>query len=119
MRKRSKSSLTRSLDSLCSTIIRSRGQCDFCAYTETLQCAHIYSRSYRNLRWYLNNLLCLCAACHFEAHKKPIEFTFKVQNILGEEKLSDLVLKSQSIKKWTLDELISYEEKLKNYLASP
>lgn len=115
-KKRSKKSLTNSLDKLCSLIIRSKGRCEFCHNTETLQCAHIYSRSYRNLRWDLNNLLCLCAKCHFEGHKKPIDFTERVKKILGEENYKELILNSQRIMQWKLHEMITLEEKLKKHL---
>lgn len=41
-----------------------------------LQCAHIYSRRYKSIRWDMDNALTLCAGCHFYVHQNPVEFAF-------------------------------------------
>lgn len=119
MRKPTKSSMTRKLDKICSDLVRSRGICERCGparYYEfsELQCAHIYSRTYRSVRWDLLNLLSLCAGCHIGfAHKKPLEFAEWVRSYLGEHKYIELKARANSIKKWSLTEMIEYLETLK------
>ncbi len=104
MKKQTKSSLTKKLDVECSRIIRSKGICSWCGLAEysKLQCAHIFSRTYRNTRWDLNNLICLCAKCHFYAHSNPIAFTELVQEYLGELKYQELKIKHNLITRWTV-----------------
>lgn len=107
MRKLTKAGLTRKLDVECSRIIRSIGYCVSCKKTDylKLQCAHIFSRTYRNTRWDLKNLICLCAGCHFEAHKNPIRFVEKVKEHLGEYEYEALKNRHNSIKRWTVVEM--------------
>lgn len=107
IKKPSKSYLTNKLDKECSRIIRSSGECYWCKCRdyEKLQCAHIFSRTYRNTRWDLNNLICLCARCHFQAHKQPTEFTDLVKVYLGEDKYFFLKCTHYSIKRWTVPEM--------------
>lgn len=113
--KPTKSSMTRKLDKICSEIIRSQGLCAQCEegnYAK-LQCAHIYSRTYRSVRWDLKNLMCLCISCHFHAHKNPVLFTEFVKVYLGAYEYEALKLRAIPIKQWKLDEMVSYYETLK------
>lgn len=98
----SKSTLTRKLDSVVSRITRSIGVCVKCGNADysKLQCAHIYSRTYRSVRWDLKNVLCLCASCHFYFHKNPIEFGDFVKNYLGEYEYIQLSNRRNSIIKY-------------------
>ena len=107
MKKLTKSSLTRRLDKECSRITRSKGYCVWCNMTEhdKLQCAHIFSRTYRNTRWDLRNLIPLCQACHFLAHRCPLEFTELVKSYLGPYEYELLRIRHNAIKKWTLFEM--------------
>ena len=111
MKKQTKSSLTRKLDKECSRIVRARGGCQWgvsknCSNDyDKQQCAHIFSRTYRNTRWNLNNLLSLCVGCHFEAHKNPILFTEFVQRHLGEYNYQELKMQHNAIKRYTLQEM--------------
>lgn len=113
--KPTKSSMTNKLDKLCSLIVRSHGQCVWCLMTdyEKLQCAHIFSRTYRNTRWDLKNLLPLCQGCHFRAHKCPVEFTERVKVYLGDVEYELLKIRHNAIKKWTLVEMFDYYNALK------
>jgi len=117
-RKPSKKGLTRKLDKVVSDIVRSRGYCVHCAKTENLQCCHIFSRTYRNLRWSLDNVICLCASCHFWTHKNPILFADWLKNYLGELKYEQLKMHRNSIRKWTLEEMIEMFEVLKKHKES-
>lgn len=116
MKKTSKKTLTRKLDRICSDIIR-LDPCAKCGEVQydKLQCAHIFSRTYRSVRWFLGNMLCLCAKDHFWAHKNPILFTEFIRERLGiqYETLKSLAV---PIKKWTIPEMQAiFNELVKAY----
>ena len=100
-----KKSLTNKLDKLVSKIVRSHGKCERCGKRENLQCCHIFSRTYRSLRWSLDNLLCLCAGCHHWGHKNPILFTEFVREHLGEDNYELLKENYRAITKLTIQDL--------------
>ncbi len=116
MRKISKKGLKAKLDKECSRIIRSRGQCQFCGNSDykLLQCCHIFSRSNLATRWMPNNLLCLCAGCHFWAHKNPTLFSERVMQILGEYNYEITRKAASSSVKWLPEDLHILLEKLKD-----
>jgi len=113
-----KSTLRNKLDKICSKIVRARGRCEFCLETDNLQCCHIFSRTYNNTRWDLDNLLCLCASCHFWSHKNPLLFAEGVMKNIGEEKYELLKEKHNQITKYTIDDLQTKLDVLKD-LAKP
>jgi hypothetical protein len=86
MRKPNRATLRNKLDKIVSELVRKRGKCEHCDDKKTLQCCHIFSRTYNNTRWDLGNLLCLCASCHFYFHKNPIAFVEFVNSYLGDNK---------------------------------
>jgi len=101
-----KTTIRNKLDKICSEIVRARGKCEKCGSRNNLQCCHIFSRTYNNTRWDLENLLSLCAGCHFWGHKNPIGFTELVRAKLGEEKYELLKEKHNQITKYTVDDLL-------------
>lgn len=115
MKKQTKSSLTTKLDKECSRIVRSRGKCELCWKEEysKLQCCHIFSRTYRNTRWSLQNLLCLCASCHFESHRNPLMFSEFVMEYLGDYKYQELKAQHLAIKRWNIIEMQELLQSLK------
>jgi len=66
----------------------------------------------------LENLLCLCSGCHFWGHKNPIGFVEFVRGKLGEEKYELLKEKHNQITKYTIDDLQTKLDVLKD-LAKP
>lgn len=60
-------------------------------------------------RWDMDNLLCMCAGCHFWSHKNPTLFTEFVMEYLGKERYENLKQRAKSIRKWTLEEMIEFE----------
>ncbi len=62
------------LDRLFSAIVRSVGSCENCGSTTGLQCAHGFSRRYRNVRWDRRNAFCLCQRCHMKYTHRPLEW---------------------------------------------
>lgn len=106
MKNPTRTSLRNKLDQVASKIVRSRGKCERCGNTETLQCCHIYSRTYNNTRWDIdNNLLCLCASCHFWGHKNPLEFAEFVKSHLGKARFEMLLESRNQITKFTIKDL--------------
>lgn len=106
-RKVTKTTMTRKMDTLCSQIIRFNpcAKCGEVDYSK-LQCAHIFSRTYKSVRWDLLNLLCLCASCHFWAHKNPVLFGEFVASYLGEAKYSELKGRARALSRHTLSDLM-------------
>ena len=66
---------------------------------------HIFSRSRANLRWDLDNGVCLCAGHHvfsnFSAHKAPIDFVEWLREKRGESWYNSLREKSRMVVKYT------------------
>lgn len=112
MRKITRKGLVRKLDTLVSSIVRSKGKCERCGKKENLQCAHIYSRRYKHLRWDLQNVVCLCAGCHFWAHQNPTEFAFWVETIRNVKYLQKQRQISTPIKMFELEDLYKELSKL-------
>jgi len=115
-KKPSRKSLTNKLDKLVSEVVRLKGKCQRCGKRETLQACHIFSRTYRSVRWYLKNLLCLCAGCHFWAHKNPILFAEFVQSLYTKEGYEELKRLAQVTKRWQVWELQELVKKFQQML---
>lgn len=62
------------LDRLFSVLTRASGSCVHCGSTERLQCAHGFSRRYRNVRWDPRNAFCMCQGCHLFFTHRPLEW---------------------------------------------
>ena len=111
-----KSGINRKLDKIVSEIVRSQGRCVRCGKVENLQCCHIFSRANRAVRWDLDNLLCMCAGCHFWSHANPTLFAEFVKTHLG-DKYNTLKDHAKAIRKralWELEELYLSFQKLKD-----
>lgn len=72
-KKTSRKTLKRKADAIFSKLIRSRGECERCTKTTSLQTSHIITRSNLHLRYNPRNALCLCGGCHMWWHKEPLE----------------------------------------------
>ena len=103
---------TNKLDKLFSLDTRSRGKCERCGKTTTLQTSHIYSRSYKELRWEKKNAFCLCAGCHFWWHKNPLEAVEFTKKKLGTKGCNWLKEKSRKSKQWFDEDYKKLEKKL-------
>ena len=70
--------LTKACDTLFSKIIRARGCCEINHVTKCpsgpLQCCHIFSRSYRAVRFDERNAVAGCAGCHLFFTLNPEEW---------------------------------------------
>jgi hypothetical protein len=73
--KRGKTNATTKADVLFSRLVRDRDHaCVRCGSPNNLQCAHIWSRRYRALRWRFENAITLCAGCHMYFTLRPAEW---------------------------------------------
>jgi len=88
------------IDKVFSIWIRNRdGRCLRCGKKENLQCAHIYSRIARSVRYEPLNAITLCYGCHIGwSHKYPIEFTEFIKKYLGTRKYNLLKEKYHTLK---------------------
>lgn len=77
-------------DRLLSQLIRSRGACEHCGTVAHLQTAHIWSRRFSAIRHDLDNVLCLCAACHHWATDCPVEFVRWLRTVRTDTQLRRL-----------------------------
>ena len=111
-----RSYLTRKLDKAFSEFIRSAGKCQRCSSTEHLQTSHIFSRTYRSVRWDCMNAFCLCAKCHWYFHLNPIEHAEFAKFMLGEKQYEDLRRYAKRIKKWSIEEMQEHYKTLKKLL---
>lgn len=107
-RTKSKKVGTKKLDTLFSKIIRSAGRCKRCGSTFNLQCAHIISRRYHQVRWNLDNALCLCAGCHMYFTYHPLEWEDYIDG-LG---IDYAKLKKQALAYGKIDHKAIYEQLL-------
>jgi len=109
--KNTKKTLSNKLDKLFSEKVRSKGACEHCGKTEHLQCAHIYSRKHKWLRWDLENALCLCAGCHlYWWHYEPAEAMQWAMKIRNFDYLNKLRQINKPMKEFNMQEIF---EKLK------
>lgn len=112
-RKISRSGLIKKLDKMFSEIVRRKGFCERCGKTDKskLQCAHLYSRRHKNIRWDLENALCLCSGCHiFWFHLEPamaIRWAMELKDFIYLDK------KVSETKPMKMNDLFQIEEKLK------
>ena len=74
--------------------------CENCNKVEgRMECAHIYGRSAKSVRWSLDNAVCLCHYCHMRFTANPLEFTKWLVETLGEGHMEMLREKWQVLMK--------------------
>ena len=74
--------------------------CESCNKVEgRMECAHIYGRSAKSVRWSLDNAVCLCHYCHMKFTANPLEFTRWLEETLGEGHMEMLREKWQVLMK--------------------
>ena len=64
-----------------------------------LECAHIYGRRHKSVRWDPDNAVSLCTRCHMDFTGEPVSFTQWITNLLGEGHMSLLLEKKNQILK--------------------
>jgi 5-methylcytosine-specific restriction endonuclease McrA len=119
MRIAKKSYYTTKLDSLISQRVRLVGKCQRCGGIRgKLECAHIVSRKNRTLRWDLQNVLCLCTACHYWGHQDPLGFTEFVR-ITFPERYEYLMANKDKLTRRTAKDLKELYETIRGEIHNP
>ena len=113
VKKPKKKTIKNKLDKVFSELTRSKGKCERCGSTETLQTSHIYSRSNLSVRWDTLNATCFCASCHWWWHKNPTEGTDWLRGYYTEQQYEELKQRANAVKKWEVWELEELLEELK------
>lgn len=102
------------LDKLWGEIIHSlNDKCAVCGKTGRLEAHHIFTRSRRATRWFIDNGILLCANCHkfspiLSAHKAPRAFFSWLENKMGKPWVNLLDKKSQEIFKGDFEGVLKY-----------
>lgn len=76
----------------------SRGNvCEHCKKADgRMECAHIYGRRHKSIRWDTLNALCLCHTCHRTFTENPLDFTAWLQAYVGQGLLDILTEKKRA-----------------------
>ena len=106
-------------DDLFRNIVRRRGVCELsadenCLRNKELETAHIFSRSYYQIRWSEDNALCLCHNCHRFYTDNPATWKRVVKEKIGEDNYQSLVDRSNKYLKINYDTII--QSLRQNYL---
>lgn len=93
-----KTHATEEADRLFSLAVRAPGVCTLnnAACSGNLQCAHGFSRRYKNVRWDRRNAWPLCAGHHTYFTHRPIEWDLWMREQLGENLY--LILQATALK---------------------
>jgi len=108
MSKKNIAKLKRKCDKVWSLIIRKLGHCELCDSTEFLNAHHIITKRNSNLRWDLQNGICLCSRCHKfslrSAHNNPFTIIDWLKDKHSIESHLRIVAQ-QDIKKFTYEDM--------------
>jgi len=58
--------------------------CEKCGKDGRTECAHIFGRRAKSVRWSLDNAVSLCHYCHKDFTANPVEFTYWITERLGQ-----------------------------------
>jgi hypothetical protein len=77
-------------------------ECEHCKRKDgKMECAHIFGRRCKSVRWDTLNALCLCHSCHHTFTANPLDFTSWLQEYVGQGYLDILNEKRNQILKTT------------------
>lgn len=62
-----------------------------------IHCSHFYSRIFIATRWFPDNAVCLCAACHDYVGKHPDEHVDLIRRVLGDTRYEWLQARKRQI----------------------
>ena len=89
-------------DKWFSDVVRQKANytCEHCHKTDSrMECAHIYGRRLKSVRWSLDNAVCLCHWCHRDFTENPLKFTDWLDQYFGSGHLDLLREKKNSLLK--------------------
>ena len=93
-------------DKWFSDVVRQKANytCEHCKKVDSrMECAHIYGRRLKSVRWSLDNAVCLCHWCHRDFTENPLKFTDWLNQYFGEGHMDILREKKNAILKATPD----------------
>lgn len=98
-----KTKLQKKADELCSLVVRARDPiCRLCKAAPSRDAHHIFSRSHKNTRYDLDNLIGLCYTCHQpKGHDDPCNMRDRIVTEIGQELYDDLRARSQVVIAYT------------------
>ena len=73
-------------DKWFSDVVRQKAgyQCEHCGKQDArMECAHIFGRAAKSVRWSMDNAVCLCHYCHRTFTANPVQFTQWLVNYVG------------------------------------
>lgn len=91
-------------DKWFSDVVRKKANhtCESCGRSDIgMDCAHIYGRREKSVRWSLDNAVCLCRVCHRNYTENPIDFAHWLNQYLGEGHMELLNEKRKVLMKTT------------------
>jgi hypothetical protein len=125
MKKLTRSKLIKKLDNVFSQYIRRKdsidgiSKCISCGVKRNwkeLQCGHFMSRSHYSTRWEILNVGVQCISCNIFKHGQQYLFSKYLDKTYGEGTSNELLLKSQTLGKFTTKEIEEMINKYKNLL---
>ena len=121
MRGRTKVDMT---DTLFSKYVRllEGGYCRVCkkyfGLTQGLHVHHYKSRGKRSVRWDRDNACALCTYDHFKIQHNEAANTELFLNILGQERFEALLIRAETLHKYTKEEIKAIRKDLRTKIAS-
>lgn len=79
--------------------LRANNQCEHCGISGRTECAHIYGRRQKVVRWCADNAIALCHSCHRTFTENPLDFDKWVKAHIGEGMVDILNEKRRGILK--------------------
>ena len=129
MKKKSRKSIVKRLDTVFSLYIRLRYannemvECYTCGkvshFKKGMQCGHFQSRKSYSTRWDIDNCMVQCYGCNVMKYGEQYKFGLKLDKEFGEGTAEKLLIKSKKIVKYSnddLESLITYYNNLLNEL---
>ena len=60
-------------------------ECEHCHRQDgSMECAHIFGRAAKSVRWSMMNAVCLCHYCHLTFTANPLDFTAWLEQYKGQ-----------------------------------
>ena len=88
-------------DKWFSDVVRRKANstCEHCGIQGRMECAHIYGRSNKAVRWSMDNAVSLCHYCHRTFTGNPVDFHLWLLDYLGQGHMDILIEKKNMILK--------------------
>jgi hypothetical protein len=88
-------------DKWFSDVVRRKANstCEHCGIQGRMECAHIYGRANKAVRWSMDNAVSLCHYCHRTFTGNPVDFHLWLLDYLGQGHMDILIEKKNMILK--------------------